>query len=133
MHHRVVESINGSCTVYKLYQMVSQQRRALSAHMQARRTHILCFKLRPQILGLCDHFNSAAIQQDRTVVYAYTCMSERERECILQLGNSKQILSLCMYVCVCVHARVQSNLLLLRSISIGELVWVHLTNHTHVV
>ena len=41
---------------------------------------------------------------------------------------------LSLYVCVCcVRARVQNNLLLLRSISIGELVWVHLTNHTHVV
>ena len=99
MHHRVVESINGSCTVYKLYQMVSQQRRALSAHMQARRTHILCFKLRPQILGLCDHFNSAAIQQDRTVVYAYTCMSERER---VHPSAWKFITNpLSLYVCVC--------------------------------
>ena len=104
MHHRVVESINGSCTVYKLYQMVSQQRRALSAHMQARRTHILCFKLRPQILGLCDHFNSAAIQQDRTVVYAYTCMSERESAPFSLEIHNKSSLSACM--CVFVYMRV---------------------------
>ena len=61
--------------------------------------------------------------QDRCVcIYMYVW----ERECILQLGNS----SLSVW-CVCMF--VQSSLLLLCSISIVELVWVHLTNHTHVV
>ena len=52
----------------------------------------------PKFLGLCDRFNSAAIQQDRTDVCAYTCMSERERV----HPSAWEFISLCMCVCVCV-------------------------------